>query len=169
MAIASGKSVGSSATGRISHIAPAKPKPSVSSKQPIDQLAGDTTYKQQSDAAHRGLADYQSQMAASQGQYNTDYTRNLYNQNKQENVDQEAQANDFASRGMSHSGLRIQAATKLHAGYDDRSNSLNEGQAAFNSNLQSGLQNFKSTQRLNDTRYRNEAINRRAVSLSAGL
>ena len=170
MAIASGKTVGSSATGRISHIAPAKPKGATTKKKPaVDQLAGDTTYKQQRDAAHRALGDYQAQMAASQNSYTTDYNRNLYNQNKQESVDQVNQADDYAARGMSHSGVRLKASGDLKSSYDDRSNTLNEGQANFNSSLASGFQNYQSTQRLNDVRYRNEAINRRATYLGSGL
>ena len=169
MAIASGKTVGSSATGRISHIAPAKPKGTVKKKPAVDQLAGDTTYQQQKNEAHRALADYQAQMASSQNSYNVDYNRNLYNQNKQEAVDQVSHADDYAARGMSHSGVRVKAAGDLNNNYDDRSNTLNEGKANFNSGLSSGFQNYQSTQRLNDVRYRNEAINRRATYLGSGL
>ena len=165
MAVASGKAVGSSSTGRISHIAPVKPAmPSLNK-----DLAGDTTYRTQFNEANRAGVDYQTRMGASQNSYNIDYTRNLNNQNRERGFAQRDQADDFASRGMSHSGLRTHASSDLTTDFDNRKGALNEGLAQFSGNLNSGFQDFQSQQRVNDRRYQNEAINRRATAMGAGL
>lgn len=159
--------IGSSATGRISVIAPIKP--AIGNRAIDPQLAGDTAYREQMNEAHRALADYQTRMVGSQNSYNTNYRRNLNTQNDREKLDQVDQADDYASRGMSNSGLRVRAASELHTNYDKQQGTLDEGKADFMGNLKSGFQDFQSQQRLNDTRYRNDAINRRASYLSAGL
>ena len=161
----SGKSVGSSNTGRISPIAPPPPAPPPPPKPPsIDQwLAGDTVYKQQTDASAKALADYMAQMTGQQNSYNTEYQRNLGNLSDAEKLAQTDTENDYASRGLSTSGVFLKALADLKADYDKRESTLSDGRAEFLSNLANGLTNFRSTQGINNTRYRNEAINRRAA------
>ena len=158
--------IGSSATGRISKVAPTL---NGNTRKPDPQLAGDTIYKGQRDAAHKALSDYATEMASSQNQYNTDYTRNMFDTNAQEKVANVNQSDDYASRGMSHSGLRARAGMDIESDFDRRKSTLDADKGAFGSGIATGLQSFNSTQRLNDTRYRNEAINRRAEYKSAGL
>lgn len=168
--VASGKVVGGSATGRISHIATVS-KPAAVRRPPAkpDPLAGDVIYKQQRDAAHRALGDYQSQLTAQQNSYNTDYRRNIGNNARQEGFDVQDLNNDFASRGLSHSGMFIKSGSDLATNYNRADDALNEGKAQFGANLQTGLQNFKSQQSLDAIRYRNEAINRRATTRASLL
>lgn len=162
----SGKSVGSSSTGRISSIAPPPPAPPSPPKAPDANawLAGDTTYKQQMDASKKALADYIAQMTGQQNNYETEYTRNTMNLADQEKQARTNTEEDYASRGLSTSGLFLKALSDLATQYDKQESALSSGRAEFLSNLQNGLTNFKSTQGINNTRYRNEALNRRAQS-----
>lgn len=162
----SGKSVGSNSTGRISSIAPPPPAPPAPPRPPDinSWLAGDTAYKQQMDASKKALADYIAQMTGQQNNYETEYTRNTMNLADQEKQARTGTEEDYASRGLSTSGLFLKALADLTANYDKQESALGAGRAEFLSNLQNGLTNFKSTQGINNTRYKNEALNRRAQS-----
>lgn len=155
----SGKSVGSNSTGRITPIAPPPPPKPPSIQQ---WLSGDATYKQQQDAMKKAMADYQAQMTGQQNNYETEYNRNLLSTQDAEKLAQTDTENDYASRGLSTSGLYLKALNDLHTDYDKREGALADGRAEFLANLAAGLTNFQSTQGLNNTKYRNDAINRRA-------
>ena len=160
----SGKTVGSNSQGRIAPIAP-PPAPPPPPKPPSinEWLAGDTVYKQQTDASQKALADYIAQMTGQQNSYNTEYQRNLGNLGDAEKLATTDTENDYSSRGLTNSGLYLKALSDLKADYDKRESTLADGRAEFLANLASGLTNFRSTNDINNTRYRNEAINRRAA------
>lgn len=162
----SGKNIGSNSTGRISPVAP--PAPPAPKKPPmsIEQwLAGDTAYKQQTAAQTKGLADYQTQMGAQEANYRTDYTRNDLNQDDQYKVNKQSMADDYASRGMSESGLAVKSYADLATEYQKQQSALSTGQAQYLANNQTGLANYKSTQNIDAQRYKNEAVQRRAAKL----
>lgn len=153
----SGKSIGSNSTGRISPIAPPR-VPNIN-----DYLAGDTAYKQQMDASSKAAADYLAQMTGQQNNYNTEYTRNLSDLGTQEKLDGVDHTNDFAARGMMQSGVYVKDRADLANNYNKREATLADGKSEFMGNLGFAKTNFDSQQRLNTTRYRNEAIQRRAA------
>lgn len=144
----SGKTVGSSATGRITPVAP---PPSYK----------DTTYQQQQLDSTKALADYMAQMTGQQNNYNTEYTRNTLGLADQQKLDDASMSDDYASRGMSQSGVALKAHADLGTDYGKRQSALDSGKAEYTGNLATGLANFKSTQGINNQRYQNEAINRR--------
>ena len=161
----SGKSVGSNSSGRISPVAP--PPPAPPPPPSINQwLAGDTAYKQQMDASSKAYKDYVAQMTGQQNNYNTEYERNLMNTHDAEKLAGTDMENDYAARGLTNSGLFLKAKTDLATDYDKRESSLADGRAEFLANLQAALGNFRSTSRINQTKYRNEAIARRAAQYS---
>lgn len=159
----SGRQIGSNNVGRISSIAPPAPPPPPKPPSINEWLAGDTAYKQQTDASQKALRDYLAQMTGQQNNYNTEYERNLGNLGDAEKLATTDTENDFSARGLTTSGLYLKALADLKADYDKRESTLADGRAEFLGNLQNGLTNFKSTQGINNTRYRNEAINRRAA------
>lgn len=161
----SGRSIGSNTQGRISAVAPPPPAPPPAPKPPsIDQwLAGDTTYGGQMSASKKALADYLAQMTSQQNQYNTDYERNTMALGDQEKLATTDTENDYAARGMSTSGLYLKALADLKADYDKREGGLAEGRAAFLANLGSGKTNFMSQQQIEQAKYKQDAINRRAA------
>jgi hypothetical protein len=161
--------VGSNAQGRISPIAPPPAAPPPTPQPPsIDAwLAGDTTYGQQENAAHKAAADYLAQMTQQQNQYQGDYTKNLLNLQDQETQAQGNLGDDYASRGLSQSGLMLKALADLKTQYDKQQSDLESGRASFLQNLQSGLTNFNSQNALQQQQYRQDAINRRASQYGA--
>lgn len=161
--VVSGKSVGSNSQGRITPIAPPKPKPPMS----IDQwLAGDSAYKQQTDAAMKSLNDYRAQMTGQQNNYNIEEARNKGDLADQQKLAESAMTDDYASRGLSQSGLALKAFADLATDYDKRNSALDQGAAEFTGNANTGLQNFQSTQGINATKYKNDAISRRALKFN---
>lgn len=161
----SGKSLGSNGSGRISSVAPPPPAPPPPPAAPsINQwLAGDTAYKQQTDAAKKAMADYMAQMSGQQGSYETEYQRNLMNTGDAEKLANTDLENDYASRGLTNSGLFLKAKTDLSTDYDKRESTLADGRAEFLANLKAALTNFQSTSNINSTKYKNDAIARRAA------
>lgn len=165
----SGNTVGSNAQGRISPIAPPPPAaPPAPPPESIDQwLAGDTTYQHQEDAAHQAARDYLAQMTNQQNQYQGDYVKNLANLGDQQTQADSNLQDDYASRGLSQSGLMVKALSDLKTQYDKQQSDLASGRASFIQNLQSGLTNFNSTNNLQQQQYRQDAINRRATQYGA--
>lgn len=168
--------VGSSITGRVSKIRPqmtatATPiRPRSPQLPAIDRdLAGDTVFRGQRNEAHRALSDYQARMANSQNTNRTNYTRDVINTKRDRGFAREDQGDDYASRGMSHSGLRVRASSDLNTDFDNKLGGLSDKRAQFLTDLTQGFNEFRSTQRVNDTRFRNEAINRRATHVGEGL
>lgn len=150
----SGKTVGSNKKGHITPIAPSR----------VWSANKDTTYKQQNSAAVKALKDYVSGQATSQNQYNIEYNRNNKNLLDQQKIANVNQADDYASRGMSTSGLRVKAQGVQDNEYGKQRDVLRQASLNFGTTARSQLGNFKSTQAINDTRYKNEAINRHASS-----
>lgn len=145
---------------------PKAPKPKAKPKGPPSlnsYLAGDTAYKQQTDAANKAIADYATQMGAQTAAYNTDYTANTRNLTDQHKIDNTASTDDFAARGLIRSGMFVKDNVDRNVDYTKRQATLDQGKAEFASNLNFGQTNFNSTQNLNKQRYRNEAIQRRAA------
>lgn len=168
--ISSGNSIGSNSTGRISPIAPpppAAPPPPPAAPDINQWLAGDTTYKSQMDASHKALQDYLTQMTGQQNTYNQDYQKNILNLGDQQKQGQGDLENDYASRGLSQSGLMIDALAKFKTEYDKRQSDLASGRASFLQDLTSGKTNFQSTQGLQEQKYKQDAINRRASTYGA--
>ena len=160
----SGKAIGSNKTGRITPIAP--PKPKVAAK-PIPQWSAeqDTTYQQQEAAARNALADYLAGQTNSQNQYNIENTRNTQDLAHNKELAYENLHDDYASRGMSASGMALKAYQDQSNDYARQQDVLNQGALNFGTTAMSQLGNFKSTQSIDSLRYRNDAINRHAAGL----
>lgn len=130
----------------------------------LDQyLAGDATYKSQLDAQKKAIADYLAQMNGQTSQYNNQYTRDTSDLSTAEQQALRDQSDDYASRGLTNSGLFVKARSDLTSDYDKRESTLSTARANFLANLQSALTNFKGDQSLDLQKYRNDAIARRAA------
>ena len=158
---ASGKTVGANSTGQISAVAPVYKPPSLTAAQ---WTAQDTTLKHQRDAAHLALQDYIAQRTQQTANYQTEYNRNTQDTQDNQKVDRLSLGDDYASRGMSFSGLGLKAVADQGTDYAKKYSALGAGRGQFLGNAQSAYQNFLKNQQINDVRYRDEAIARRAAA-----
>lgn len=126
-------------------------------------LAGDTTYLATKSALEKALKDYKARMAQQRGQYDTEYNMNLGNLNTSRRAAVGDQQNDFASRGVLHSGVYAKSLGELQSDYDARQNALTTGRANYRADLASALKDFQTEQGLALQNARQNAINRRAA------
>lgn len=171
----SGKTIGSNSQGHITPIAPKKPPvavapkpaPPAPPKPPVHlwNADEDVTYQQQEADARNALADYLAGQTNSQNQYNIEQTRNTDNlaHNKQHAFDD--MKDDYSSRGLATSGMYLKAMQDQSDEYARQQDVLNQAGLNFGTTAISQLGNFKSTQLINDQKYRNDAINRHAAGM----
>jgi hypothetical protein len=126
---------------------PAVPAP----VDPVNQYLGsDTTYQSQLAAINKALADYQAQMGADANQYQVAYGQNVHDLGVNRDKSIYDNTNDFAGRGMFHSGLYGKASGDIVNDY---------------TNQQMQFGNYNAEQALAQQRAKQEAINRRALTL----
>lgn len=152
--------VGNTSTGAI---APVTQPPPPSAPSIEDFLAGDTTFKSQNDALSKAWADYQNQQKLQTDQYETGYKTNVEDLGKQKVLDEAALNDDYASRGLSASGLFAKAYTDFLNDYANKQKQLDTSRSDFLANLNTAGQNYKSDSDLQLERARQDAINRRAA------
>ena len=154
----SGKTVGSNKTGAITPIAPPKPPPLWTAEQ-------DTVYQQQEAIAKKAFDDYMSGQTTAQNQFNIEDTRNDSNLQDQQRIAQTNMQDDFASRGMSESGLALKAYADQINDFKKQQSVMDQGALNFSTTAASQLGNFNATQAIDRQRYKNDAINRHATGL----
>lgn len=158
------RGVGSNSSGRISSKAPPPaPKPPPP-PNPAQWLLTDTAYKAQMDAQQKAMKDYMAQKTAQENTYNTEYTTNLGDLGKQEKLDYGDLEADYGARGMGFgSGAAQKALADLTGQYNDREARLLADRNEYLANLTNALTNFQGTSNINQQRYKQEALARRAA------
>lgn len=128
-------------------------------------LAGDTTYQQQLAEFNKSQNDYAGTYNTQVSQTNRDYAqtqRELNNQAQQDRMDQQ---NDFAGRGILHSGVYAQALGKYNRDLQTKVNNLTTGKVDKLGDLGTQRQSFLSSLRLQRNAAKQDAIRRRAQTL----
>lgn len=141
--------------------APKKRKPSATQKY----LAGDTTYQQQLADFNRSKADYAANYNRQSGIVGRDYAesnRTLQRQGVQDRTDQQ---NDFAGRGILHSGVFAKALGNYNTDFNSRVKALTTGKTDQLGDLQSQRSTFLRQLQLEQNAAQQDAIRRRAAKL----
>jgi hypothetical protein len=133
---------------------------------PLDKwLAGDTTYQQQLANFQKSLSDYNSQYNRQTGSTKRDYadmTRSLNRQGTQDRIDQQ---NDFAGRGILHSGVFAKALGDYNTGFNEKMKNLQTGQSDKLGDLSMQRTNFLRQLDLEKSAAKQDALRRRAAGL----
>jgi hypothetical protein len=140
--------------------APKKP-PSATSKY----LAGDTTYQQQLADFNRSKAEYNSNYTRQSGIVNRDYSESQRALNRQGAQDRLDQQNDFAGRGILHSGVFATALGNYNTDFNARVKSLVTGKTDQLGDLSAQQKSFLSQLATEQNNARQDAIRRRAAKL----
>lgn len=128
-------------------------------------LAGDTTYQQQLADYNRSKAEYEGNYKRQSGIVNRDYAesqRALDRQGAQDRLDQQ---NDFAGRGILHSGVFAKALGDYNTDFNTRVKSLTSGKTDQLGDLSSQHSSFLRQLQLQINAAREDAIRRRAAKL----
>lgn len=148
-------------TGRPARENPKPRKPSATDKY----LAGDTTYQQQLADYNKSKADYLSNYNRQSGIVNRDYaesTRQLNRQGAQDRLDQQ---NDFAGRGILHSGVFAKALGNYNTDFNARMASLTNGRTDQLGDLNAQRASFLQQLQIEMNNAKQDAIRRRAAQL----
>jgi hypothetical protein len=148
--------------------APAKKKTSTSKKKQsaLDKwLAGDTTYQQQLSNYNKEKSDYQAQYNTQVGKTNRDYNTTQRSMNQQAVKDRDQQANDFAGRGILHSGVYAKALGDYNSDFNTKLTNLLQGRTDSLGDLSSDHTNFLRQIALDLQSAKQDAIRRRAEKL----
>lgn len=142
----------------------AKPKP----RKPSDLekwLAGDVDYQQQLAEFNKSSSDYQSQYNKQTGITARDYAetqRALDRQGQQDRMDQQ---NDFAGRGILHSGVFAKSLGDYNTDFNSRVKNLVTGKNDKLGDLGDQRNQFLAQLRLEMNAAKQDAIRRRAQKL----
>lgn len=144
-----------------------KPKPKPKPKQSAADkwLAGDTTYQQQLAEFNRAKAEYEANYGRQRGIVTRDYDesqRALGLQGQRDRVDQQ---NDFAGRGILHSGMFAKALGDYNTDFNQRVRALTTGKTDRLGDLGGQRTNFLNQLRLEGNASRQDALRRRAQKL----
>lgn len=146
--------------------APAKPAPAKPQMSELDKwLAGDTTYQQQLAEFNRAKADYEAQNTRQTGITNRDYAESQRNLNLQGERDRTTQQEDFAGRGILHSGVFAKSLGDYNTDFNSRLKALTTGQSDVIGDLQAQKSNFLRQLSLEQNAAKQDAIRRRAQKL----
>jgi hypothetical protein len=140
---------------------PKPKKPSATAKY----LAGDTTYQQQLADYNKSKADYTANYNRQSGIVNRDYaesTRSLNRQGAQDRLDQQ---NDFAGRGILHSGVFAKALGDYNTDFNARMASLANGKTDQLGDLAAQRKSFLEQLQIEMNNAKQDAIRRRAAQL----
>lgn len=142
--------------------APTKAKPPSATAK---YLAGDTTYQQQLADYNKSKADYNSNYNRQSGIVNRDYansTRDLNRQGAQDRLDQQ---NDFAGRGILHSGVFAKALGDYNTSFNSKMQALNSGRTDQLGDLTAQRNSFLQQLQIEQNNAREDALRRRAAKL----
>jgi hypothetical protein len=126
-------------------------------------LGQDSTYQSQAAAFIKALADYKAQQAHATSDYSTNYAArtNDLGINKVRSVDN--QANDFAARGTYVSGVYGKEYSDLLGDFARRQSDMDTAKSQYLAGLQQDYTNFFGQQQIDQTKAKQDAINRRAL------
>lgn len=144
---------------------PTKKKSSKPKSATAKYLAGDTTYQQQVSDFNRSKADYESNYKRQSGIVNRDYAESQRALNRQGVKDREDQQNDFAGRGILHSGVFAKALGDYNTEFNTRLKALTTGKSDKLGDLSSQRTSFLRQLQIESNNARQDAIRRRAANL----
>lgn len=142
--------------------APAKKKPQSATAK---YLAGDTTYQQQLADFLRSKADYTANYNRQSGIVNRDYAESQRALNRQGAQDRIDQQEDFAGRGILHSGVFATALGKYNTDFNARMKALTTGKVDQLGDLSAQQKSFLAQLQTSQNNARQDAIRRRAANL----
>lgn len=141
---------------------PVKKRP----KSALDKwLAGDTTYQQQMAAFMKEKSDYDAQAGRQKQIVGRDYSTTQRQMNKQAVDDRTQQANDFAGRGILHSGVYAKQLGDYNSDFNTKLANLLQGKTDTLGNMNMDRVNFLRQLGLDQQSARQDAIRRRAQKL----
>jgi hypothetical protein len=156
----------------VSAKAPKTKKPTARKKAPPKKqsatqkyLAGDTTYQQQLSDFNRSKADYTSNYNRQTGIINRDYASSQRALNQQGVTDRADQQNDFAGRGILHSGVFASALGDYNTQFNHRVQDLSNGKTDQLGDLSAQQKSFLAQLQMQMNAARQDAIRRRAANL----
>lgn len=142
------------------------PKAKPKKQSPTDKyLAGDTTYQQQLADYNRSKAEYNANYNRQSGIVNRDYAQSQRSLNRQGAQDRMDQQNDFAGRGILHSGVFAQALGNYNTDFNSRVKALTTGKSDQLGDLQQQRNSFLRQLQLESDAAKQDAIRRRAAKL----
>lgn len=128
-------------------------------------LAGDTTYQQQLAGFNQSKADYLANYGRQTGIVNRDYAESQRTLNRQGAQDRLDQQNDFAGRGILHSGVFAKALGDYNTDFNSRMKALTTGKTDQLGDLAAGRKSFLAQLQTEMNNARQDAIRRRAAQL----
>jgi hypothetical protein len=144
----------------------AKPKAKAKPKSKTAKyLAGDTTYQQQLSDYNRSKADYAANYKRQSGIVNRDYAESQRTLNRQGVQDRDDQQNDFAGRGILHSGVFAKALGSYNTDFNSRVKALTTGKTDQLGDLSAQNTSFLRQLQLETNSAKQDAIRRRAAKL----
>ena len=143
-----------------------KPKPKPQPQSALQKwLAGDTTYQDQLSEFNKSKSDYNTTYNTQVQQADRDYAETQRELNLQGQKDRMAQQNDFAGRGILHSGVFAQALSDYNNDFNTKSNNLLTGKTDKLGDLSTQRNSFLQELQLQLNAAKQDAIRRRAESL----
>ena len=146
-------------------VTPKKPAPKRPQSATQKYLAGDTTYQQQLADYNRSKADYNANYTRQSGIVNRDYSESQRALNRQGAQDRLDQQNDFAGRGILHSGVFAKSLGDYNTDFNSRVKALTTGKTDQLGDLGSQRSSFLRQLQLEMNNAREDAIRRRAARL----
>jgi hypothetical protein len=128
-------------------------------------LAGDTTYQQQLAEFNKSKSDYGATYNKQLGVTNRDYNETQRELNLQGQKDRMDQQNDFAGRGILHSGVYAQALGDYNTDFNTKQHNLVTGRTDKVGDLADQRNSFLRELQLQMNAAKQDAIRRRAQSL----
>lgn len=128
-------------------------------------LAGDVTYQQQLADFNRALAEYNATYDRQRSMTNRDYGESQRALNLQGTQDRADQQNDFAGRGILHSGVYAKALGDYNTQFQLRKKALTTGMNDKLGDLAMQKKNFTTQTSLEKNNAKQDAIRRRAQQL----
>jgi hypothetical protein len=128
-------------------------------------LAGDTTYQQQLADFNRAIAEYNATYNRQKSITNRDYNESTRALNMQGTQDRTDQQNDFAGRGILHSGVYAKALGDYNTQFNQRMRALTTGKTDKLGDLSMQRTNFLRQTGLEKNSAKQDAIRRRAQQL----
>lgn len=147
---------------------PAKKKPAPKKKPrsaTAKYLAGDTTYQQQLADYNKSQAEYNSNYSRQSGIVNRDYAESQRTLNRQGAQDRIDQQNDFAGRGILHSGVFAKALGDYNTEFNSRIKALTTGKTDQLGDLAAQKSSFLRQLQIEMNNAREDALRRRAAKL----
>lgn len=130
-----------------------------------DYLAGDITYKSQLADLQRNLENYRTEYRGNVGDVNDSFADTLQKMQRERHRSLTDIGEDFAGRGLLHSGLNAKAQSDYNDEFNIRRNDLRTDQSQQLEDLLTNRKLFTEQTRTTRRNARSEALRRRAQKL----